>query len=178
MCYKDAVQKKNAENLLKRFEQDNVPYFLRRIFSNIGGGSKATAITYWIAVRDLLQYMIDKKIINKNNIAEIDPEDMLEIEAPEVNRYLEEKEANGMSPTTLQVRKNIYKSFWKGMMGTRKVPVETNIIENVSYKGITYNTDNILSKLPSEKDINLMIEKIKRKKDDFVRETPIYNFYK
>ena len=173
MCYKDAVQKKNAENLLKRFEQDNVPYFLRRIFSNIGGGSKATAITYWIAVRDLLQYMIDKKIINKNNIAEIDPEDMLEIEAPEVNRYLEEKEANGMSPTTLQVRKNIYKSFWKGMMGTRKVLVETNIIENVSYKGITYNTDNILSKLPSEKDINLMIEKIKRKKDDFVRERNI-----
>ncbi len=95
---------------------------------------------------------------------------MLEIEAPEVNRYLEGKEEDGMSPTTLQVRKNIFKSFWKEMIGTRKVPVETNIIENVSYKGIAYNPNNVLSKLPSEKDIDLMIKKIKRKKDDFVRE--------
>lgn len=169
MCYKDEVQKKNAEKLQKKFEEDNVPEFIRRLFSNIGR-SKATSITYWNAVRDLLQHMMDWNIIKKNSIAEIEPKDMLEIEAPEVNRYLEEKEANGMSPTTLQVRKNIYKSFWKEMVGTRKVPVETNIIENVSYKGIVYNPDNILSKLPSETDINLMLENIKRKKDDFVRE--------
>lgn len=170
MCYKDEIQKKNEEKLLKRFEQDNVPYFLRRLFSNIGGGSRATAINYWIAVKDLLQYAIDRKIINKNNISEIEPKDMLEIEAPEVNKYLEGKEENGMSPTTLKVRKNIYKSFWKEMIGTRKVPVETNIIENVSYKGIAYNPNNIFLKLPSEKDIDFMIEKIKRKKDDFIRE--------
>lgn len=170
MCYKDEVQKKNAEKLQKRFEEDNVPEFMRRLFSNIGGGSKATAISYYNAVRDLLQYMIYWKIIKKNSIAEIEPKDMLEIEAPEVNRYLEEKEEDGMSPTTLQVRKNIFKSFWKEMIGTRKVPVETNIIENVSYKGIAYNPNNIFLKLPSEKDIDFMIEKIKRKKDDFVRE--------
>lgn len=170
MCYKDEVQKKNAEKLQKRFDQDNVPEFIQRLFSNIGGGSKATSITYWNAVRDLLQHMIDWNIIKKNSIAEIEPKDMLEIEAPEVNIYLEKKETSGMSPTTLQVRKNIYKSFWKEMVGSRKVPVETNIIENVSYKGIVYNPDNILSKLPSETDINLMLQNIKRKKDDFVRE--------
>lgn len=170
MCYKDEVQKKNAEKLQKRFEEDNVPEFMRRLFSNIGGGSKATAISYYNAVRNLLQYMIYWNIIKKNSIAEIEPKDMLEIEAPEVNRYLEEKEEDGMSPTTLQVRKNIFKSFWKEMIGTRKVPVETNIIENVSYKGIAYNPNNIFLKLPSEKDIDFMIEKIKRKKDDFVRE--------
>ncbi len=65
MCYKGEVQKKNAEKLQKRFEQDNVPEFIRRLFSNIGGGSKATAISYYNAVRDLLQYMIYWKIIKK-----------------------------------------------------------------------------------------------------------------
>ena len=173
MCYKDELQNKNAENLRKRFEKDNAPYFLQRIFSNIGGGSKATAITYWIAVRDLLQYAIDKKIINKDSIAEIEPEDMLEIEGPEVNEYLEYKENSGMSPTTLYTRKNIYKSFWEEMIATRKIPVEFNVIKKVSYQGIPYDPNNVLAKLPLNEDIEFMIEKIKWKKDDFIRERNI-----
>lgn len=170
MYYKNEVQKRNTEKLQMRFEQDNVPEFIRRLFSNIGGGSKATALSYWIAVRDLLQYVIDSNVIKKSCISDIEPNDMVEIEASEVNDYLEEKEKKGMSPTTLQVRKNIFKSFWKEMMGTVKIPVQTNVINNVSYKGISYNPDNILLKLPSEKDVNLMLEKIKRKKDNFIRE--------
>ncbi len=75
-----------------------------------------------------------------------------------------------MSPTTLQIRKNIFKSFWKKMINTRKVPVDTNVIEEVSYKGISYNQNNILLKLPSQENIDEMIERIKWKKDDFVRE--------
>ncbi len=169
MCYKAEVQKKNEEKLQEIFRKDGTPDFIQRLFVNLGE-SKATSINYWIAIKDMLQYMIDFNIITKEKIADIEPNDMLEIEAPEIQRYLEYKEKNGMSPTTLQIRKNIFKSFWKKMVNTRKVPVDINIVDEVSYKGITYNQNNILLKLPSQKDIDAMIERIKWKKDDFVRE--------
>ncbi len=169
MCYKAEIQKKNEEKLQEIFRKDGTPDFIQRLFTNLGE-SKATSINYWIAIRDMLQYMIDFNIISKEKIADIEPDDMLEIEAPEIQRYLEYKEKNGISPMTLQIRKNIFKSFWKKMVNTRKVPVDTNVIEEVSYKGISYNQNNILLKLPSQENIDGMIERIKWKKDDFVRE--------
>lgn len=169
MCYKSEVQKKNEEKLKRRFENDGTPDFIQRLFVNLGR-SKATSITYWIAIKDLLQYMIDNNIITKEKISDIEPDDMLQIEAPEIQMYLEYKEMNGMSPSTLQIRKNIFKSFWGKMVGTMKVPVNTNVINDVSYKGISYNQNNVLLKLPSQEDIDEMIDRIKWKKDDFVRE--------
>ena len=149
MCYKVEVQKKNEEKLEEMFQRDGTPAFIQRLFTNLGN-SKATSITYWIAIRDLLQYAIDFKVIQKENISEIEPDDMLEIEAPEIQKYLEYKENNGVSPTTLQTRKNIYKSFWDKMVGTIKVPVNNNVVNNVTYRGISYNQNNILLKLPSQ----------------------------
>ncbi len=127
MCYKAEVQKRNEEKLQKMFQKDGTPEFIQRLFTNLGE-SKATSINYWIAIRDMLQYMIDYNIIAKEKIADIEPNDMLEIEAPEIQRYLEYKEASGISPTTLQTRKNILKSFWNKMVNTRKVPVDTNVV--------------------------------------------------
>lgn len=170
MCYKAEVQKKNEEKLQKMFQKDGTPDFIQRLFTIIGKNSKATSITYWIAIRDMLQYMINFNIIMKGKIADIEPNDMLEIEAPEIQMYLEYKENNGMSPTTLQIRKNIFMSFWKKMIGTNKIPVEKNVVEDVSYTGISYNQNNVLLKLPSQENIDEMIERIKWKKDDFVRE--------
>ncbi len=169
MCYKEEVQNRNDEKLQKIFQKDETPDFIQRLFVNLGE-SKATSINYWIAIRDMLQYMIDNKIIAKEEIADIEPEDMLEIEAPEIQRYLEHKEKNGMSPTTLQTRKNIFISFWNKMIATRKVPVDSNVVYEVSYKGVSYNPNNILLKLPSQESINEMIERIKWKKDNFIRE--------
>jgi len=173
MCYKEEVQNRNEQKLQKMFQKDGTPEFIQRLFTNLGE-SKATSINYWIAIRDMLQYMIDFNIIAKEKIEGIEPNDMLEIEAPEIQRYLEYKEKNGMSPTTLQTRKNIFKSFWDKMVGTIKVPVSTNVIKNVSYTGISYNQNNILLKLPSQESIEEMIERIRWKKDAFVRETPVY----
>lgn len=169
MCYKAEVQKKNEEKLQEIFQRDGAPEFIQRLFKTFGR-SKATAITYWGAIRDLLQYMIDSEVIHKKNISDIEPEDMLEIEAPEIQGYLEYKEINGMSPTTLEVRRNIFKIFWKKMIGTIKIPVEVNVVDDVSYRGISYNQNNILLKLPSQEDVEEMVERIKWKKDDFVRE--------
>lgn len=176
MCYKAEVQKKNEEKLYKMFEEDGAPEFIQRLFINLGE-SKATSINYWIAVRDLLQHMIDFKIIKKDKISDIEPEDMTEIEAPEIKKYLEYKEENGMSPTSLNTRKNIFKSFWNKMIDTKKVPVDTNVVKGVTYTGISYNQNNILLKLPLQEDIDEMIERIKWKKDIFVRERNLVVLY-
>ena len=169
MCYKAEVQKKNKEKLQEIFQRDGAPEFIQRL-SKTFGKSKATAITYWGAIRDLLQYMIDTEVIHKKNISDIEPEDMLEIEAPEIQGYLEYKEINGMSPTTLEVRRNIFNVFWKKMIGTIKIPVEVNVLDDVSYRGISCDPNNILFKMPLQENIGEMIERIKWKKDEFVRE--------
>jgi len=45
MCYKNEVQKKNAEKLQKKFEEDNVSAFIQTYFINIK--SKKGAINYY-----------------------------------------------------------------------------------------------------------------------------------
>lgn len=166
MCYKDEVQKENADKLQKRFKKDNTPGFIQIYFINIK--SKKGAINYYIAIKDLLLWLMDKKIIDKTSLKDITPEDFYEVESEDVTLYLESKEQSGMSPTTLETRKNIFSSFWKYLKRTKKCPVKENIIADVSYKGISSN-NNLIAKFPSEVQLKNMEEKIKKKKDDFVR---------
>lgn len=166
MCYKDEVQRENAEKLQKRFEKDNIPGFIQTYFINIK--SKKGAVNYYIAIKDLLLWLMDKKIINKTSLGDITPEDFYEVESEDVTLYLESKEQSGMSPTTLETRKNIFSSFWKYLKRTKKCPVKENIIADVSYKGISSN-NNLIAKFPSETQLKNMEEKIKKKKDEFVR---------
>ena len=105
MCYKDEVQRKNTEKLQRKFEQDNTPGFIQKYFINIE--SKAGAINYYIAIKDLLVWLMENKTINRNNIAEITPDDFYNVESEDVTMYLKQKEQSGMSPTTLETRKNV-----------------------------------------------------------------------
>ena len=73
-----------------------------------------------------------------------------------------------MSPTTLETRKNIFSSFWKYLQRSNKCPVEQNIIEAVSYKGISSN-NNLVKKLPSDEQLKAMEEKIANKNDNVLR---------
>lgn len=166
MCYKDEVQRKNAEKLQKRFEKDNVSALIQKYFINIE--SKDGAINYYIAIKDLLLWLMDKKIINKTSLGDITPEDFYEVESEDVTLYLKNKEQDGMSPTTLETRKNIFSSFWKYLKRTKKCPVKENIIADVSYKGISSN-NNLVKKFPSETHLKNMEEKIMKKKDEFIR---------
>ncbi len=67
MCYKEEVQKRNAEKLQKKFDEDNVPEFIRRYFINIK--SKAGAINYWIAIKDFIYGMINNSRIKKEKVS-------------------------------------------------------------------------------------------------------------
>lgn len=166
MCYKIEVQKKNEEKLQKRFDEENISLFIQKYFINIE--SKAGAINYWVAIRDLLLWLMEKKIINKTSLSDIKAEDFYEVESEDVTMYLRNKEQSGMSPTTLETRKNIFSSFWKYLARTKVCPVKENIITDVSYKGISSN-NNLIKKLPSETQLKNMEEKIMRKNDEFVR---------
>lgn len=166
MCYKDEVQKENADKLQKRFEKDNISGFIQKYFINIK--SKKGAINYYIAIKDLLLWLMDKKIINKTLLGDITPEDFYDVESEDVTLYLESKEQSGMSPTTLETRKNIFRSFWKYLKRAKKCPVKENIIVDVSYEGVSSN-NNLIAKFPSETQLKNMEEKIMKKKDEFIR---------
>lgn len=173
MLYKLEVQKRNEAQLQKKFEEENIPMFIRKYFVNIE--SKAGAKNYWSAIRDLLLWFMDKKIINKKYLSDIIPEDFYEVESEDVTMYLREKETNGISPTTLNIRKNIFSSFWNYLKRSPKCPVNQNIIESVSYKGLSVN-NNLIKKFPSESQMKMMEEKILKKKEERVRERNIAIF--
>ena len=166
MCYKIEVQRKNEEKLQKKFDEENISLFIQKYFINIE--SKAGAINYWVAIRDLLLWLMEKKIINKSVLSEVEAEDFYDVESEDITMYLRSKEQSGMSPTTLETRKNIFSSFWKYLQRSNKCPVEQNIIESVSYKGISSN-NNLVKKLPSDEQIRQMEEKINNKTDDILR---------
>ena len=166
MCYKQELQDKNETKLQKKFDEENISLFIQMYFINIE--SKAGAINYWVAIKDLLFCLMEKKIINKSVLSEIDADDFYDVESEDITMYLRYKEQSGMSPTTLETRKNIFSSFWKYLQRSNKCPVEQNVIEAVSYKGIS-SKNNLVKKLPSDEQIKQMEEKIANKKDDFLR---------
>jgi len=165
MCYKDEVQRKNEEKLQRKLKEDNVPTLITRYFINIR--SKAGALNYWIAIKDLLIWLIEQKIIKKN-ISEILLEDFYNIYPEDITSYLDQKEKNGMSPTTLETRKNIFRSFWKYLARQRKSEIDPNFFKDVSYEGIA-SGDNLIKKFPSDEQLKLMEEKINSKKEEYIR---------
>ena len=67
MCYKDEVQKKNARKLQAKMNEDNIPMFIQLYLSN--RKSKLGALNYYSVIKNLLQWLIDKKIVQKNSVS-------------------------------------------------------------------------------------------------------------
>lgn len=109
MCYKDEIQKKNAEKLQKKLDENNVPMFIRDYLEDIE--SKDGALKYWSVLKDFLLWLIGEKLIDKETISDIVIVDFNKIYPQHISKYLRQKENNGISPTTLEIRKNIIRSF-------------------------------------------------------------------
>lgn len=179
MCYKIEVQNKNAEKLNKKLEELNAPLFLRDYLNELE--SKNGALNYLVAIKDFLQWLIENNIINKKLISEIEVSDFNDLRPQNISSYLRYKETNGMSPTTTETRKNIIKSFIQDIYSYRECllrEVYSNIedfYKMVKYKGIP-SGNNLIKKLPTEKQLNDMEEKIMWKKDIPVRNRNIAIF--
>ena len=165
MCYKDEVQKKNAEKLQRKFEETNAPKFLRDYFYNLN--SEAGKLNYWSVITGLLNWLIKEKRINKDSIAEIAEDDMKIITKTDIIIYLEELLREGLKPSTIETKKNILSGFWSNLADEEIV--NKNIIHSIQKTKFKIKKKNN-SKVPLPEDLTEMIEKMKNKKDDFVRE--------
>ena len=179
MCYKIEVQNKNAEKLNRKLDELNAPQFLRDYLNELE--SKNGALNYLVAIKDFLQWSIESNIIKKKLISEIEVSDFSDLRPQNISSYLRYKETNGMSPTTTETRKNIIKSFIQDIYSYRECllrEVYSNIedfYKMIKYKGIP-SGNNLTKKLPTEKQLNDMEEKIMWKKDIPVRNRNIAIF--
>ena len=174
MCYKIEVQNKNAEKLNRKLDELNLPIYMRKYFT-VKIESKAGALNYLGVIVDLLNWFIKEKLIDKTNISDIEPSDFTDIMAEDITLYLKTKEQNGMSPTTLETRKHIISSFWDYMSRVKGTEIKDKFFKDVTYKGIP-SGNNLTKKLPTEKQLNDMEEKIMWKKDIPVRNRNIAIF--
>lgn len=174
MCYKIEVQNKNAEKLNRKLDELNLPIYMRKYFT-VKIESKAGALNYLGVIVDLLNWFIENKMINRERISDIEPSDFTDIMAEDITLYLKTKEQNGMSPTTLETRKHIISSFWDYMSRVKGTEIKDGFFKDVTYKGIP-SGNNLTKKLPTEKQLNDMEEKIMWKKDIPVRSRNIAIF--
>lgn len=174
MCYKIKIQNKNAEKLNRKLDELNLPIYMRKYFT-VKIESKAGALNYLGVIVDLLNWFIKEKLIDKTNISDIEPSDFTDIMAEDITLYLKTKEQNGMSPTTLETRKHIISSFWDYMSRVKGTEIKDGFFKDVTYKGIP-SGNNLTKKLPTEKQLNDMEEKIMWKKDIPVRNRNIAIF--
>ena len=174
MCYKIEVQNKNAKKLDKKLDELNLPTYMRKYFT-VKIESKAGALNYLGVIVDLLNWLISEKMIDRKNISGIKPSDFTDIMAEDITLYLKTKEQNGISPTTLETRKHIISSFWDYMSRVKGTEIKDGFFKDVTYKGIS-SGNNLVKKLPTEKQLNNMEEKIMWKKDIPVRNRNIAIF--
>lgn len=174
MCYKIEVQNKNAEKLNRKLDELNLPIYMRKYFT-VKIESKAGALNYLGVIVDLLNWFIEDKMINREKISDIEPSDFTDIMAEDITLYLKTKEQNGMSPTTLETRKHIISSFWDYMSRVKGTEIKDGFFKDVTYKGIP-SGNNLTKKLPTEKQLDDMEEKIMWKKDIPVRNRNITIF--
>lgn len=174
MCYKIEVQRKNEEKLNKKLDELNLPIYMRKYFT-VKIESKAGALNYLGVIVDLLNWFIEEKLIDKTNIPDIKPSDFNNIMAEDITLYLKTKEENGISPTTLETRKNIIRSFWNYISRVKGTDISNKFFDDVNYKGIS-SGNNLIKKFPTELQLKDMEEKIMWKKDIPVRNRNIAIF--
>lgn len=165
MCYKDELQKKNAGKLQKKFEEDNLPRFIRDYFYNLN--SEAGKLNYYSIIINLLKWIIDNKRVEKKSIAEITGADLNSLSKTDIIVYLEELISSGISPSTINTKKNVLSSFWTHLVD--EGICDKNIIHSIPKSKFKIKKKNN-AKVPLPEDMMEMIENIKKKKDLFVRE--------
>ena len=75
MCYKDEKQEEYEKMLDKALDKYKVPRFLQSYF--VGINSKVGAVSYWSLLKIIFHMVFDKRIIVKESIADLTPDDFL-----------------------------------------------------------------------------------------------------
>lgn len=68
-----------------------------------------------------------------------------------------------MSPTTLETRKNIIRSFWNYVSRVKGSEISDKFFDDVTYRGIS-SGGNLIKKFPTEQQLKDMEDRILWKK--------------
>lgn len=129
MCYKADKHKHLSLKLSEKLS--DVPLFISDFFDRYK--SAATKNCNWGYIRDLLQWLIDKGYIEKENISHIETEDMDKITSNHVIKYLNELKdgitGRKNSLDSICTKKNVFSAFWNYMFMNKYVT--DNIIRHI-----------------------------------------------
>lgn len=129
MCYKEEKHKKINVQLEEKME--GIPNFISDFFDRYK--SAATKKCNWSYIRDLLQWLVDKKYIAKNDIREITKEDMNQIISNQIIKYLNDLKSGitrrKNSLDSICTKKNVFSAFWNYMFMNKYV--DDNIIQQI-----------------------------------------------
>lgn len=175
MCYKKEKHRQLSINLVEKLK--DVPDFISDFF--IRYKSPATKNCYWGYIKDLLQWLIDNKYIQKEDIFNIAIEDIQRITPEKIAQYLEDlqqgitREKNSLE--SIKTKRNVFHAFW-GYMVEREY-VRKNIIGDKAIKSkFKTETSQKDIRVPTDKQVENFLENIDNEKSsDFniIRNTSI-----
>ena len=166
-CYKQESQAKREILLNRRFKEEKVPQFIQNCLLDLG--SSTSKNVYWSNVRQLLIWFMENGIIKKERISDIVPEDLNKIQKIDIIRYLDDLIKSGIQLSTIHTKKTQLSSFWRNMSENKYV--DENVVKTIrskKYEPAKTNRGKQV-KIPLHEDIEEMISKINRKKDEFIR---------
>lgn len=129
MCYKADKHKHLSLKLSEKLS--DIPLFISDFFDRYK--SAATKNCNWGYIRDLLQWLIDRGYIEKENITQITTEDIDKITSNHVIKYLNELKdgitGRKNSLDSICTKKNVFSAFWNYMFMNKYVT--DNIIRHI-----------------------------------------------
>lgn len=132
MCYKADKHRHLSLTLSEKLK--DVPDFISEFFDRYK--SAATKNSNWGYIRDLLQWLIEKNHIKKENISQITKDDMDKITSNHVIKYFEDLEIGltrkKNSLESINTKKSVFGAFWGYLF--KKKYVSENIIQDDNLK--------------------------------------------
>lgn len=162
MCYKEEKHRQLSINLTEKLK--NVPLFIADFFDRYK--SAATKNCNWGYIRDLLQWLIERKYIIKKSISDITPNDMDAVTSNHIIKYLNDlKDGITCRKNLLDsicTKKNVFSAFWNYMFLNKYV--SDNIIRHIP--GHLYKSEITQKevKIPTDNQVRDFLDNIDNEK--------------
>lgn len=155
MCYKKERHKQLSLQLEEKLK--NVPDFISDFFDRYK--SAATQNCNWGYIRDLLQWLLDRRYINRDSMHEITKEDINQITSNQIIKYLNDLKSGltgrKNSLDSICTKKNVFSAFWNYMFLNKYV--DDNIVRHIP--GHLYKSEVTQKevKVPTEEQLETFI---------------------
>lgn len=165
--YKADVNKRYYDKLNVILDKNNIPSFIRKYFTGFDSGQ--SAYNYWFTINGFIKWLMETDRINKDNISEIIPDDFFMIMKEDLKSYVKYLEGNGSSLSTIKTKIYIISSFWNYLLRNPLCSIKVNIADNYKTRNLKSKNNNLVKKMPSEKQLYEMEKNILSTKENFIR---------